>query len=248
MPDDRAPTHATGNSPAQPQASTATPVDIWRAVAAETIGTALLLWAIVGSGIAVTHDGPPIAMLFPHAVVVGLALAAIIVMFGPISGAHLNPAVTLAAVLLGHLPRSRAAAYVTAQLVGGALGTIAANATFGLAAVTVARRTRDGAALAVSELVATLVLVLLIFLMVRAGHGPGNIGAAVGAYIAAALIFTPSTSFANPAVTVARTLSDTFTGIAPASVPWFVIAQLVGALAAVVLVQWFGAGTPGARR
>ena len=222
------------------------PTDLPRAVAAELIGTALLLWAIVGSGIVVTHDGPLVAQLFPHAVVVGLALAAIIVMLGPVSGAHLNPAVTMAAVLLGHLPRTRAAAYVTAQLVGAAIGTVVANLTFGLEPIGLSGRARDGLALAASEVAATLVLVLLIFLMVRAGRQVGAIAAAVGAYIAAAIVFTPSTSFANPAVTLARTLSDTFTGIAPASVPTFVAAQVVGALLAVALVRWLTRAERGA--
>ena len=214
------------------------PTDLRRAASAELIGTALLLWAIVGSGIAVTHDGPLIAQLFPHAIAVGLALAAIIVMLGPVSGAHLNPVVTLAAVLLGHLPRSRAVAYVAAQLVGAVLGAVVANLAFGLPAVTVSARARDGVALVASEVGATLVLVLLIFLMVRAGRSVTAIAAAVGAYIAAALMFTSSTAFANPAVTIARTLSDTFTGIAPASAPGFIAAQLVGALLAVMLVRW----------
>ena len=214
------------------------PTDLPRAVAAELIGTALLLWAIVGSGIVVTHDGPLVAQLFPHAVVVGLALAAIIVMLGPVSGAHLNPAVTMAAVLLGHLPRARAAAYVVAQIVGAVIGAVVANVTSGLPAVLVSTRARDGMTLAASEVAATAVLVLLIFMMVRAGREVGTIAAAVGAYIAAAIVFTPSTSFANPAVTLARTLSDTFTGIAPASAPTFVAAQVAGALLAVALVRW----------
>lgn len=214
-------------------------LDRLRAPVAELLGTALLLWAIVGSGIAVTHDGPLIAQLFPHAVAVGLALSAIIVMLAPISGAHLNPAVTLAAVLLGHLPRARAIGYVAAQMVGGVAGVIVANLTFGLPAVTVSTNGRDGIALVASEAGVTLILVLLIFLMVRAGRSSGTIAVSVGAFIAAALLFTSSTAFANPAVTLARTLSDTFTGITPVSAPGFLIAQLVGALSAVVLVQWF---------
>jgi glycerol uptake facilitator-like aquaporin len=225
--------------------------ELGRAALAELLGTALLLWTIVGSGIVVTHDGPLIAQLFPHAVVIGLALAALIVMFAPISGAHFNPAVTLAAVVLGHLPRSRAVAYVAAQLTGAVLGVMTANAMFGLAAVNMSGRSRSGLTLAASEVAATLVLVLLIFLMVHAGRSSSTIGAAVGAYIAAALIFTPSTAFANPAVTVARTLSDTFTGIAPASVPGFLGAQLVGALLAVGLVRWLTASgdrVPAGRR
>ena len=217
-----------------------------RAPAAELLGTALLLWAIVGSGIAVTHDGPLIAQLFPHAVAVGLALAAIIVMLAPISGAHLNPAVTLAAVLLGHLPRARAACYVVAQVVGGAIGVMIANLTFGLPAVALSVNGRDGMPLIASEAVVTAVLVLLIFLMVRAGRSSGAIAVSVGAFIAAALLFTSSTAFANPAVTLARMLSDTFTGIAPGSAPGFLGGQLVGALSAVALVRWFTA--PGTRR
>ncbi len=214
------------------------PIDLRRAILAEMLGTALLLWAIIGSGIVVTHDGPLIAQLFSHAIVVGLALGALIVMFAPISGAHFNPAVTLAAVLLGHLPRSRAAAYVAAQLVGGVIGAVAANVMFRLAPVTVSVRDRSDPTLVASEAAATLVLVLLIFLMVRAERSSTAIAAAVGSYIAAALIFTPSTSFANPAVTIGRTLSDTFTGIAPASAPGFIGAQLVGAVLAAMLVRW----------
>jgi len=214
------------------------PIDLRRATVSELLGTALLLWAIVGSGIVVTHDGPLIAQLFPHAIVIGLALGALIVMFAPISGAHFNPAVTLAAVLLGHLPRSRAAAYIAAQLTGAALGTITANVMFGLDPVTVSGRDRSDPTLVVSEVAATLGLVLLIFLMVRAERTSAAIAFAVGAYIPAALIFMPSTAFANPAVTIARTLSDTFTGIAPGSVPGFVGAQLVGAVLAVALVRW----------
>ena len=221
-------------------------IDPWRAPTAELLGTALLLWAIVGSGIAVTHDGPLIAQLFPHAIAVGLALAAIIVMLAPISGAHLNPAVTLAAVLLGHLPRARAASYVVAQVVGGAIGVMIANLTFGLPAVTLSVNGRNGMPLIASEAAVTAVLVLLIFLMVRAGRSSGAIAVSVGAFIAAALLFTSSTAFANPAVTLARMLSDTFTGIAPASAPGFLGGQLVGALSAVALVRWFTA--PGTRR
>jgi glycerol uptake facilitator-like aquaporin len=220
------------------------PPDLRRATLAETLGTALLLWAIVGSGIVVAHDGPLIAQLFPHAVVIGLALAALIVMLAPISGAHFNPAVTLAAVALGRLPRSHAPVYIVAQLCGASLGVVVANVMFGLDAVTISARDRSGSMLIASEVAATLVLVLLIFLMVHAERSSGAIGAAVGAYIAAALIFTPSTAFANPAVTVARILSDTFTGIAPGSVAGFVGAQLVGALAAVALVRWMTRGEP----
>ncbi len=222
---------------------------LWRAIVAETVGTAVLLWAIVGSGIVAEHDGPLIAQLFPHAVVVGLVLTALIMMLAPVSGAHFNPAVTMAAVLAGLLPRSRAAAYVAAQVAGGVLGVVAANVTAGLEVVSVASRDRSGPVLAASEAGATAVLVLLILVMVRTGSSHGRIATAVGAYIAAAIVFTPSTSFANPAVTIARTLSDTFTGIAPSSVPGFVVAQVVGALLAVALARLLApAPLPAARR
>jgi len=213
-----------------------------RAAAAEAIGTALLLWAIVASGIAVTRlpvtrDGSLVLQLTVHGLAVGLALLLLIALLGPVSGAHLNPAVTLAAVLVARLPRSRAAGYVVAQLAGGVVGVAAANLTFGLPAIGLSVRARDGGMLLASELGATLALVLLILLMVRGGRSPRAIAAGVGAYIAAAIVLTPSTSFANPAVTLARTLTDTFTGIAPASVAGFVAAQLTGALAAIVIVR-----------
>jgi glycerol uptake facilitator-like aquaporin len=213
----------------------------WREPAAELVGTGVLLWAIVGSGIAVTRlaltrDASALAQLVPHALAVGLTLTVLIVVLGPVSGAHFNPVVTFAAVLLGRLPRSRTAGYLAAQVVGGVLGTMAANLTFGLPGVTVAGRIRGGPVLLASEVVATLGLVLLIFVLVARGRGARPIGVAVGAYIAAAIVVTPSTSFANPAVTLARALSDTFTGIAPASVPGFSAAQLVGALLAVAVV------------
>lgn len=211
--------------------------ELRRAVVAEFLGTALLLWAIVGSGIVVTSAGPAGNQLFVHALVVGLALSVFILMFGPVSGAHFNPAVTLAATLLGHLPRARAGWYVTAQAVGAVAGTMLAHVTAAEPVVSVATRQRSGPALLVSEVAATCVLVLLIFLLVRARRTVATIAGAVGAYIAAAIVFTPSTSFANPAVTAARTLSDTFTGIAPSSAPGFIAAQIVGALVAVALVR-----------
>jgi glycerol uptake facilitator-like aquaporin len=202
----------------------------------------VLLWAIVGSGIAVTRlaltrDASALAQLAPHALAVGITLVVLIVVLGPVSGAHFNPVVTFAAVLLGHLPRSRTAVYLAAQLVGALLGTLAANLTFGLPTASVAARVRGGPVLLASEVVATLGLVLLIFLMAARGRGARPIGVAVGTYIAVAIVVTPSTSFANPAVTLARTLSDTYTGIAPGSVPGFSAAQLVGAILAIALVR-----------
>lgn len=207
------------------------------ALVAEAVGTALLLWAIVGSGIVVTHDGPLVAQLFPHAVVVGLALAALIAALAPVSGAHFNPVVTLAAAIGGHLPRRHVPGYVLAQVAGAVVGAVLANLSAGLAAVTLSKQAREGAGIVASEVGATLGLVAIVLLMVRAGRGLVAIAGAVGAWIAAAIVFTPSASFANPAVTVGRMLSDTFTGIAPASAPAFVAAQLVGALLAVALVR-----------
>jgi len=222
----------------------------WRAAAAEAIGTALLLWVIVGSGIAVSHlpatrDASLLVQLSWQGPVIGVALAAIIVALGPTSGAHLNPVVTMAAVLLGHLPRSRAAGYVAAQMAGGMLGTALANVTFGLPAVDVSARVRAGGVLLASEVGSTFGLVLLIFAMVRTARSLPAIATAVGAYIAVAIVLTPSTAFANPAVTVARTLSDTFTGIRPASVAAFIGAQALGALAATALVWRGGRGWRG---
>jgi len=209
----------------------------WRAFGAEALGTALLLWAIVASGIAVTSDRSLLSQLVPHAVAVGIALVVLIAWLAPVSGAHFNPAVTLAAVTLGTLPRAHAPGYVIAQLTGGTLGVIAANVMFRLAPVTVSGRERAGALLLASEVAATFVLVLLILLMVRARRSVPAIAAAVGVYIAVAIVLTPSTAFANPAVTLARILSDTFTGISPASVPAFIAAQLAGAALAIALVR-----------
>jgi len=218
------------------------------ALVAEAVGTALLLWAIVGSGIVVTHDGPLVAQIFPHAVVVGLALAALIAALAPVSGAHFNPVVTLAAAIGGHLPRRHVPGYVLAQVAGAVVGAVLANLSAGLAAVTLSTQAREGAGIVVSEVGATLGLVAIVLLMVRAGRGVVAIAGAVGAWIAAAIVFTPSASFANPAVTVGRMLSDTFTGIAPASAPAFVAAQLVGGLLAVGLVRILSAGASEASR
>lgn len=209
----------------------------WRALGAELLGTALLLWAIVGSGIVVSGRTTLLAQLVPHALAVGLTLVVLIVVLGPVSGAHLNPAVTLAATLTRTLPRRDAVTYVLAQTVGGVFGVILANASASLPTTSIASRPRTGGVLLASEVGATLGLVLLILVLVRAGRSVPTIAASVGTYIAAAIVITPSTAFANPAVTVARMLSDTFTGIAPASVPAFVAAQLGGAVLAVVVVS-----------
>lgn len=208
-----------------------------RRLASEFVGTALLLAAIVGSGITASADGPASVQLFMHAVVVGAALVALILAFGHVSGAHFNPAVTLVDAIFGGLPAPLAAAYTAAQVGGAAAGVVTTNLLFSEPAVTLAGTDRTGLAVASSEALATFGLVVVIFGVVASGRS-GAVPAAVGSYIGAAIYFTSSASFANPAVTVARTLSDTYTGIAPGGVPGFVAAQAVGALLAAALVRW----------
>jgi len=207
-----------------------------RRLAAEFVGTAGLLVAVVGSGVNASQDGAASAQLFQHALVVGAALAALIVTFGPVSGAHFNPAVTVVDAGFGGLRWRLAAGYVTAQTAGAVVGVMAANLLFGMPAVQVATTQRSGAALAASEAVATFGLLVVVFGVVRSGR-TAAVPAAVGAWIAAAIYFTPSASFANPAVTVARALTDTYTGIAPAGIPPFVAGQLTGAAAAALAVR-----------
>jgi glycerol uptake facilitator-like aquaporin len=214
-----------------------------RRLVAEALGTAFLLAAIVGSGIVTQQDGAASAQLFQHTVVVGAALTALILTFGPVSGAHFNPVVTLVDAWFGGLPWRRVPGYVGAQLVGAVLGVVVTNATFGRAAVELASTDRSGGGLVVAEAVATAGLILVIFGLVHAGGGR-VVAAAVGAYIAAAIYFTASASFANPAVTVARMLSDTYTGITPAHVPGFVLGQAVGAVLAALLVRFLFAPDP----
>lgn len=209
---------------------------------AEGLGTAGLLMAVVGSGIVGT-GGAAATQLFQHAVVVGLALVVLIFVFGPVSGAHLNPAVTVADWWFGGLPAGRAWRYVAAQLAGAATGTVATNLMFGEAAVTVATTSRDGLGLVAGEAVATGGLLVVIFALVHTDR-TGAVPAAVGAWIAAAILFTASAAFANPAVTLARALTDTWTGIAPPSVPGFLAGQGIGVVLAVPLIAWLYAPTP----
>ena len=200
-----------------------------RRLLAEFVGTALLLAAVIGSGIAASRLSPTDTglQLFENAAATAAALIAIILAVGPISGAHLNPVITLTDWLLGGLRGAEAFAYIGAQVLGAMLGAIIANLMYELPAVQIALTDRTGAGLWLAEVVATFGLVLVVFGVVRSRRA-GVAPFAVGAYIGAAYFFTSSTSFANPAVTLARTLSDTFAGIAPASVGPFVIAQLVG--------------------
>lgn len=205
-----------------------------RRALAECIGTALLVTAIVGSGIAASRLSPGNVglELFENAVATGAALVAIILAVGPVSGAHLNPVITLIDRVFHGVSTTAAAVYVVAQVVGAIAGAVLANLMFSLPAIEVSTRVRAGGGLWLGEVVATFGLALVVFGVVRSGRA-GLAPFAVGAYITGAYFFTSSTSFANPAVTVARMLSDTFAGISPGSVPGFITAQLVGgALAA----------------
>jgi arsenate reductase len=210
--------------------------DLARKVTAEALGTGLLVAAVVGSGIAAQRLSPGNVglQLLENSTATAGALVALILAFGSVSGAHFNPVVSLADRWFGGLPNRDLGAYVGAQVVGGCLGAIAANLMFDLDAVNLSTKVRSGADLWFAEVVATLGLLLVIFGVVRAGRA-ALAPFAVAGYIAAAYWFTSSTSFANPAVTIARTLSNTFAGIAPESVPAFVIAQLLGGALAIGL-------------
>lgn len=212
--------------------------ELGRRLFAEALGTALLVMAVIGSGIAAAELSPGDAglQLLENAVATAAALVAIILALGPVSGAHLNPVVTVADRVFGGLSTTDAVAYVAAQIVGGACGAVVANVMFSLPAVELSRHSRSGGALWTSEVVATFGLLLVIFAVVRSGRA-AVAPFAVGAYIGGAYFFTSSTSFANPAVTLARSLSDTFAGIAPGSVTPFVLAQLAGAALAIGAVR-----------
>jgi arsenate reductase len=213
-----------------------------RRALAELLGTGLLVAIVVGSGIMAARLSPHDVglQLLENSTATALGLAAIIMIFGPVSGAHLNPVVTLADYALGRRAASgpdvrTIAVFIPAQIAGGIGGAVLASLMFALPAATVSRHVRSGGHLWLGEVVATAGLVLLIFALGRTGRGHYG-PAAVGAYIGAAYWFTSSTSFANPAVTIARAFTDTFAGIAPGSIGGFVAAQLLGAAIAVVLV------------
>jgi arsenate reductase len=207
----------------------------WRRLFAEYLGTALLVTAVVGSGVMATTLSPNDVglQLLENSIATALALGALILMFGPVSGAHFNPVVSAADWLLGRrsgtgLTAAQLAGYVAAQVAGAISGAILANLMFALRAVDFSTKHRSGGHLWLGEVVATAGLILLIFALARSGRA-AVAPAAVGAYIGAAYWFTSSTSFANPAVTIGRAFTDTFAGIAPVSVPGFIVAQLIGA-------------------
>jgi len=211
---------------------------IARRLASETLGTALLLAVVVGSGIMGERlSGGNVAVaLLANALATGAALVVLIEVFGMISGAHFNPVVSLVFALRRELGWGLFAGYVVAQVIGAIAGVWAAHAMFAEPILQVSAKLRDGPALAFSEFVATFGLIATILGTQR--YKAQFTAVAVGLYITAAYWFTASTSFANPAVTLARSLSDTFAGIAPASAPAFIAAQLAGALAAYGLFGW----------
>lgn len=209
-----------------------------RRVAAEALGTCFLLAAVVGSGIMAERlAGADIALaLLANTVATGAALLALILTFGPVSGAHFNPIVSLASVLEKTVTWKMFVLYAGAQIAGAIAGVMLANTMFGLPVISLSRHARGGMAQLLSEFVASFGLVMVIAGSARARSNA--VAFAVAAYISAAYWFTPSTSFANPAVTIARSLSDTFTGIAPSNVPGFIVAQVLGGVAAALLFQW----------
>jgi glycerol uptake facilitator-like aquaporin len=213
--------------------------DLTRRAVAEAVGTGLLVLAVIGSGIAASRLSPGDVglQLLQNAVATAAALVAIILALGPVSGAHLNPVVTLAIRVAGGVGNREVGAYLLAQLAGGAAGAMVANLMFELPAIELSTQVRSSGGLWLGELVATFGLVLVVLGVARSGW-PTAAPFAVAAYIGAAYYFTSSTSFANPAVTLARTLSDTFAGIDPSSVPAFVGAQVVGGGLAVALAQY----------
>jgi glycerol uptake facilitator-like aquaporin len=213
--------------------------DLARKAVAEALGTGLLVAAVIGSGIAAQRLSPGNVglQLLENSMATAGALVALILAFGSVSGAHFNPVVSLADRWFGGLTTHETMVYVAAQVIGGCLGAVAANAMFGLDLIDVSTKSRSGGDLWFAEIVATVGLLLVILGVVRAGRA-AVAPFAVAGYIAAAYWFTSSTSFANPAVTVARTLSNTFAGIAPSSVPAFVVAQLVGGAIAVVVAAF----------
>jgi glycerol uptake facilitator-like aquaporin len=208
-----------------------------RQLLAEFLGSAGLVTVVIGSGIAAQRLSPNDVGLerLENALVTGAGLAALILAFGPVSGAHFNPVVTLADRVFGGVSNRQVLAYLPAQVAGGVVGAILANLMFSLDAVSVSTHHRSAGALWLSEALATFGLIVLIFGLVRAGRA-ALAPFAVGAYITAAYWWSSSTSFANPMIDVARMLSNTFAGIAPASVPMFIAMQLAGGAAAVGVV------------
>lgn len=209
-----------------------------RRLLAEFLGSALLAALVIGSGIAAAELSPGNTglQLLENAAATAAGLFAIILMFGPISGGHFNPVVSLVDAVFGGISPRHAAAYVPVQIIGCIAGAVLANLMFSLAAISISETDRATSAHFLSEIVATLGLLLVIFALARSGRS-ATAPAAVGAYIGAAYWFTSSTSFANPAITIGRMFSDTFAGIAPASAPAFITAQIVGGILAIGAIR-----------
>ena len=215
-------------------------LDLGRRLAAEALGTAFLVVAVVGSGIMASRLSPDDVgiQLLENAAATAGALIGLILMFGAVSGAHFNPVVSIVDRLLGTITTTELVLYAAAQTVGGCIGSVVANTMFERPAFELSTRHRSSGALWLSEVVATVGLLLVIQGCVRTGRAK-TVPFAVGAWIGGAYWFTSSTSFANPAVTIARTLSDSFAGIAPSSAPMFVAMQFLGAALAYGLVRLF---------
>lgn len=212
--------------------------DLTRRLAAEALGTFFLVMAVVGSGImGETLAGGNVALaLLCNTLATAAVLAVIITIFISVSGAHFNPAVTLVMAVRGSITRETALAYVAVQIAGGCLGAVTAHLMFGLDPIQLGSTARNGVGQWLGEVIATFGLIAAILGCLR--FRPEALPAAVGLFIGSAYWFTSSTSFANPAVTIARALSDTFAGIAPADAPGFILAELIGALAAAYLFAW----------
>ncbi|MDX2028552.1 MAG: MIP/aquaporin family protein [Alphaproteobacteria bacterium] len=211
---------------------------IGRRLTSEFIGTALLLAVVIGSGIMgeTLAGGNTAIALLANTLATGAALVVLITVFGPVSGAHFNPAVTLTFLLRKEFDKKDIAPYILAQISGGILGVFVAHVMFAEPVLQVSAKLRGGAALGFSEFIATFGLIVTILGSVR--FKPDSVPLAVGLYITSAYWFTASTSFANPAVTIARMFSDTFAGIAPSSAPLFIICQLAGAFVGACVLGW----------
>ena len=209
-----------------------------RRLLTEYLGSAFLAAVVIGSGIAAQQLSPNDTglALLENAAATAAGLFAIILMFGPVSGGHFNPVVSLVDASFGGLSRRDTLAYIPAQIAGCISGAIVANGMFALTAVSISTHHRASAAHLFAEVIATLGLLIVIFSLARTGRS-ATAPAAVGAYIGAAYWFTSSTSFANPAISVGRIFSDTFAGIAPASVPGFIVAQLIGGAIAIAAIR-----------
>lgn len=219
-----------------------------RKLAAEALGTALLLAAVIGSGIMGERlsDGNVAITLLANSLATGCALIALIHTFAPVSGAHFNPVITLSTALMRELSWGDAIAYIAVQVMGAFAGVAVAHVMFGEPLFFASQHERSGAAQWLSEFVATFGLVTIIISCAR--FRPQAVPYSVGVYIAAAYWFTASTSFANPAVTLARAASDTFAGIRPEDVPAFIVAQLAGAVGATMFLRWLVTGFPAQRK